>query len=301
MISFGLIASSVPALAQPGKPAASCVGDGAVVYDPAAKLVGACDYEGKHCAGVDPATGTVRPLAAAPEAAPSTTRLGAARDAVCTGADDASCVKLGKQATAALVKAYTEASRGINEGNPTPREPAPIAIVADDKAFAILGFEYGGELWDLKKDKSVRVKMWTGDKEFRKGFASPVGFVGDLVVFTATPCAGPCAESRLFTRAGKGVGKSFDGVGSVLALSPGVAVGFGQQGGAVTITAKTKSAREWNEGSDGAVENGIVFQHAGALHVARAGREKDQRVLEIFKLNADATAKTTRVTAPFCN
>jgi hypothetical protein len=35
--------------------------------------------------------------------------------------------------------------------------------------------------------------------------------------------------------------------------------------------------------------------------VARAGREKDQSVLEIFKLNADATAKVSRVTAPFCN
>lgn len=289
------------AQAQPAKSGAACVGDGPLVYDPASKLVGACDFEGKHCAGVDPATGTVRPLSAAPKAPPSTTRFTAARDAVCTGADDASCIKLGKKAGAALAKSYTEASQAINEGNPTPREPASIALVSDDKALAILGFEYTGELWDLKKDKLVRVKMWTGDRDFRKGFASPVGFVGDLVVFTATPCAGPCAESRLATRAGKLVGKSFDGVGALLPLSPGVAVGFGQQGGAVVITAKSKSAREWNEGSDGANENGVVFQHAGALHVARAGREKDQNVLEIFKLNADATAKERRVVAPFCN
>jgi hypothetical protein len=226
------------AWAQPAKPAArpaapaACVGDGTLLYDPTTKLVGACDYEGKHCAGVDPTTGTVRPLSAAPKAAPSTTRITTARDAVCTAADDASCVKLGKKAAAALKKAYTEASQGINEGNPTPREPETIAIVSDDKAFAVLGYEYAGELWDLKKDKPVRVKVWTGDREFRKGFANPVGFVGDLVVFTATPCAGPCAESRMFTRAGKGVGKAFDGVGTLLALSPGVAVAMGQQSGA---------------------------------------------------------------------
>lgn len=288
-----------PAPARPVKPA--CVGEGPLAYDPATKLVGACDYEDKNCAGVDPVTGAVRPLTAPPKAAPaSDVHLSAAKDAVCVGAGDASCTKLGKKATAALAKAFTEESQAINEGNPQPRDPVAHVALSDDKAFAILGYGYGGELWDVKKDKTVRVKAWTGDREYRKQYASPVGFVGDLVVFSFTPCAGPCAESRLYTRAGKAVGKAFEGVGNLVTLSPGVAVGFGQTGGAVTINAKAKAAKVWNEGSDGAVENGLVFQHAGGLFLARAGTEAGKNVVEIFKLKADASGKEARVTAPFC-
>lgn len=290
-----------PAPPRPGKPAApACIGEGPLVYDPAAKLVGACDYEDKNCAGADPVTGAVRPLTAPPKAAPAGVHLSATNDAVCVGAGDASCTKLGKKATAALAKAFTEESQAINEGNPQPRAPVAHVALSDDKAFAILGYGYGSELWDLKKDKTVRVKAWTGDREYRKQYASPVGFVGDLVVFSFTPCAGPCTESRLYTRAGKAAGKSFQGVGELVTLSPGVAVGFGQAGGAVTITAKTKTARVWNEGSDGAVENGLVFQHAGGLFLARAGTEGDKSVVEIFKLKPDASGKEARVTAPFC-
>ncbi|MBA3461046.1 MAG: hypothetical protein H0T46_13865 [Deltaproteobacteria bacterium] len=296
-----------PAAKGPAKPAApACVGEGQLVYDPATKLVGACDYEDKNCAGVDPATGAVRPLTAPPKAASaSAAHLSAAKDAVCVGAGDASCTKLGKKAKAALAKAFTRESQAINEGNPQPRDPEARVVLSDDKAFAILGYgegdSYGYELWDVKKDKMVRVKAWTGDRDFRKQYASPVGFVGDLVVFTFAPCAGPCAESRLYTRAGKAVGKSFDGVGELLTLSPGVAVGFGQEGGAVTITARAKGAKVWNEGSEGAAENGLVFQHAGGLFLARAGTEGDKNVVEIFKLKPDASGKEARVTAPVCS
>lgn len=295
--------SAKPAPPRPVKPvAAACVGEGQLVYDPATKLVGACDYEDKNCAGVDPATGAVRPLTAPPKSASaSAMHLSATKDAVCVGAGDASCTKLGKKATAALAKAFTEESQAINEGNPQPRDPVAHVVLSDDKAFAILGYGYGGELWDVKKDKTVRVKAWTGDREYRKQYANPVGFVGDLVVFSFAPCAGPCAESRLYTRGGKAVGKSFEGVGELVTLSPGVAVGFGQGGGAVTITAKAKGAKVWNEGSDGAVENGLVFQHAGGLFMARAGTEAGKNVLEIFKLKPDASGKEARVTAPFCS
>lgn len=291
-----------PAPPRPAKPAApACVGEGPLVYDPATKLVGACNYEDKNCAGVDPATGAVRPLPAAPKAAAPAVHLSAPKDAVCVGAGDASCTKLGKKATAALAKAFTEESQAINEGNPQPRDPVAHVSLSDDKAFAILGFGFGGELWDLKKDKMVRVKAWTGDGEYRKQYATPVALVGDLVVFTFTPCAGPCSESRLYTRAGKAVGKPFDGVGELVTLSPGVAVGIGQTGGAVTISAKDKRAKIWNEGSDGAVENGTVFQHAGGLFLARAGNEGGKSIVEIFKLKADASGKEARVTAPFCS
>lgn len=305
------VLAPVSVFAQPAKPAAprpakapapACVGEGPLVYDPATKLVGACDYEDKNCAGVDPATGAVRPLPAPPKAgATSAVHLSATKDAVCVGAGDASCTKLGKKATAALAKAFTEESQAINEGNPQPRDPVAHLGISDDKASAILGFGSGGELWDVKKDKMVRVKAWTGDREYRKQYATPVGFVGDLVVFTFTPCAGPCSESRLYTRSGKAVGKAFEGVGELVPLSPGVAVGFGQAGGAVTISAKDKAAKIWNEGSSGAVENGLVFQHAGGLFIARAGTEAGKSVVEIFKLKPDASGKEARLTAPFCS
>jgi hypothetical protein len=305
-----LVLAPASVFAQPAKPApprpkpaaTACVADGTLVYDPATKLVGACDYEDKNCAGVDPVTGAVRPLTAPPKpASASVVHLSATKDAVCVGAGDASCTKLGKKATAALAKAFTEESQAINEGNPQPRDPEAHLALSDDKAFAILGYGYSGELWDLKKDKTVRVKAWTGDRDFRKQYASPVGFVGDLVVFSFTPCAGPCTESRLYTRGGKAAGKAFEGVGPLLTLSPGVAVGFGQEGGVVTITAKAKAAKVWNEGSEGAVENGLVFQHAGGLFMARAGMAGDKSVLEIFKLKPDASGKEARVTAPFCS
>ncbi len=295
-----LVLAPASVFAQPAGPA--CVGEGTLVYEPTTKLVGACDYEDKHCAGVDPATGAVRPLTTPPKsAAASVAHLSATKDAVCVGAGDASCTKLGKKATAALAKAFTEESQAINEGNPQPRDPVARVFLSDDKAFAILGYGYGVELWDVKKDKAVRVKAWTGDREFRKQYASPVGFVGELVVFSFAPCAGPCAESRLYTRGGKAAGKSFDGVAELVTLSPGVAVGFGQSGGAVTISAKAKGAKVWTEGSDGAAENGLVFQHAGGLFMARAGTEGGKNVVEIFKLKPDASGKDARVTARFCS
>lgn len=292
-----------PAVPRPAKPAAvACVGEGPLVYDPATKLVGACDYEDKNCAGVDPATGAVRPLPGRPKAgSPAAVHLSAKKDAVCVGAGDASCTKLGKKATAAVAKAFTEEAQAINEGNPQPSDPVAHVSLSDDKAFAILGYGSGVELWDLKKDKTVRVKAWTGDREYRKQYATPVALVGDLVVFSFTPCAGPCGESRLYTRAGKPVGKGFEGVGELVPLSPGVAVGFGQTGGAVTISAKEKTAKIWNEGDGGAVENGLVFQHVGGLFMARAVIDAGKNVIEIFKLKPDASGKEARVTAPFCS
>ncbi len=300
LLSATSVALAQPAVARPASKSAACLREGALVYDPAAKLVGSCDHEGKRCAGIDLASGAVRPLSSAPKAAAPATHFSAKRDAICVGAGETSCIKLGKKARKALDASYTEASRAINEGNPEPREPSERIVLSDDKALTIVGYEYDFELWDLKKDKAVRVKSWSRDREYKKQNATPVGFVGDLVVHTITPCAGPCAQSRLFTRAGKGVGTTFDGVFDLITLSPGVAVGFGQQGGAVTLTSKTKSARVWNEGSEGAVENGTLFQHAGNLYLARASTEADNPIIEVLKLKADASGKDARMTAPVC-
>src|SRR3954463_13399091 len=73
-----LVLAPASVFAQPGKPPAvrpvkpavpAFPGEGALLHDPDTKLVGACNYEGKSCAGVDPVTGAVRPLTTAPKAA----------------------------------------------------------------------------------------------------------------------------------------------------------------------------------------------------------------------------------------
>ncbi len=69
----------------------------------------------------------------------------------------------------------------------------------------------------------------------------------------------------------------------------------------MVVDAKAKRARIWNEGSDGAIELGEVFQHDNGLYLARVGVVGSTPTVEVFKLKADASGKEARHTVPVCD
>ena len=157
-----------------------------------------------------------------------------------------------------------------------------------------------GSLWDLKKDKAIRLRAWIKADAGSLERAEPlvVGFAGDLVVATMAPCAGPCAESRLFTAKGKAISKrSFSGVGESVPASGDHYFGFGQYGELVRIHAATKQVTlvgaerepEPFESGEAALVNGAPT----LAYIGDAGL-----VVKTFSLDATTLVRTREV--PFC-
>jgi hypothetical protein len=288
MLRLGLIAAVLGASA--GVHAApACFTPGHPVFDAATKQLVACDYDGKHCTAADVATKVVKPVAAAVAEANPAAHPSAAHDAICEGDGDATCVKLGKSARAALAKTIAATA---DSGTQPP--PPPDVQISADHAYAIIG----GTLWNVKADRAVRVKTWSTDPGY-KDPPTASAMVGELVVYSITPCAGPCTESRLYTRGGKLLTKvSFEGVESLTKLTDDVSVGLGQQGGLVKVSAKDKRVHVWNEINTGAVTDGELFVIDGAPYTAMV--DQTANALMIYQFARDAETKVSVSKIPAC-
>jgi hypothetical protein len=251
------------------------------------------------CVGLDPLNQRMRSTsgravtkASAPEVA-----LNDNHDALCIGGSATDCIKLGKKAKAAIAKILS---------HPMPDADAEtnkmhFTLSADRTLATIIAGNGTGGVWNLKKDQAINVKSWSKDGDYSKEPASPRGFVGDLIVYTISPCAGPCGQSKLFNRSGKAVGKAFQGVFSLTKLSDDVAIGLGQEGGVVRISASKKSATVWTEYKDGAVEVGDTFVINKVPFMAMqtlAAADGDKLI--VYKLTADGSAKESSFTVPLC-
>ena len=273
------------ALAQrpPAKPSAqSCIKPGALAYDNNAELLLVCE-DGAHCQRVDLKAKAIASTEGA--LALDVVHLNGAATAICLDRQDLDCIKLGKRAQATARKAAA----------PAAWEGAMAAPqVSNDRTFAILD----GELWDLKRDKAVRVPSWSKDRSYQTP-AQAVGFAGNLVVFTIVPCAGPCAQSRLMTRRGAAVGAPFDGVAAVHPLQGDIYVGATQQGGLARIAPASKQVTIWSAFDKGAVENSVAFVRQGVPTLALLD-DIDAKLL-VFELNKNADSLVSTFDVSICS
>jgi hypothetical protein len=287
-VSIGL---AQPKPAVKAAAASKCVPNGEIVFNAATKLLVTCEYDDKNCHSLDPVSKAIK--AAAVPSKPSF-HLNKENDAACVGVGDSDCVKLGKRALAAATKLITD----TKDGQP----PSLRLTISQDRAFVILAPGFGGgTVWNVKKDKPINVKAWASGGEGGEGgvteSAIPVGFVGDLLVYSVIPCAGPCMQSKLYSRTGKAIGKSFDGVADVVRISDDVSVGLSQDGGMARISAKAKKAVIWSDFKEGAVESGTAFVLDGVPYMAFADFNSH---LMVYKMKPDATAKESVFSVDIC-
>lgn len=153
------------------------------------------DETSRACVGVDPETGrgsraTIKPLAAASgELAAGKLKTEGEKPEVCSSEDQ--CKPLGKKAAKAL--AEVQAKEGGS------------GVVTSDGA--LLGLSGGGsyQVWNVAKDKPVKLKA---PKSVTKEYlaSAKLSVIGNEIVATWNPCAGPCTVTRRYDAKGKAVG-----------------------------------------------------------------------------------------------
>lgn len=153
------------------------------------------DETSRACVGVDPETGrgsraTIKPLAAASgELAAGKLKTEGEKPEACSGEDQ--CKPLGKKAAKAL--AEVQAKEGGS------------GVVTSDGA--LLGLSGGGsyQVWNVAKDKPVKLKA---PKSVTNEYlaSAKLGVIGNELVATWNPCAGPCTVTRRYDAKGKVVG-----------------------------------------------------------------------------------------------
>jgi hypothetical protein len=273
--------------------ATGCVPSGSMTFDQKTKSLIVCDYDNTKCVAVNPATQALSKSSAA-TAVVADHHLNAANNAICVGSGDNDCVALGKKAKAAVAKLVSI---------PDPQDTnVPLSVeLSADRKFAIVA----QTAWDLKKDKAVKVRAWaSGDNTM--GPADATGFAGELLIYSIVPCAGPCSESRLYSRSGKALGKSFEGIwGGMIQQSEDNLFTVGEYGSVIRIAPKKKKVSTWNElKSDerNPVAGAAAFLIGTEPYVAvQADSSFGAAALRITKLTADASAKASSFTVPVCN
>lgn len=146
----------------------------------------------RACVGVDPETGrgsraSIKPLAAAEGAlAAGQLKTEGEKPEACS-ADD-KCKALGKKASKAVAK-----------------EGAKAVVTADGALLGISGEGGTYEIWNVAKDKPVKVKA---PKSVTKEYVAlaQLTVIGNEIYARWAPCAGPCAVARRFDAKGKAVG-----------------------------------------------------------------------------------------------
>lgn len=153
------------------------------------------DETSRACVGVDPETGrgsraTIKPLAAASgELAAGKLKTEGEKPEACSS--EAQCKPLGKKAAKALAEVQAKEGGG--------------GVVTSDGA--LLGLSGGGsyEVWNVAKDKQVKLKA---PKSVTKEYlaSAKLRVIGNELVATWNPCAGPCTVTRRYDAKGKAVG-----------------------------------------------------------------------------------------------
>ncbi len=153
------------------------------------------DETSRACVGVDPETGrgsraTIKPVAAAGgELAAGKLKTEGEKPEVCNREEQ--CKPLGKKAAKAL------AAMQEKEGG--------RSVVTSDGALLGLSAAGSYEVWNVAKDKPVKLKA---PKSVTKEYlaSAKLGVIGNEIVATWNPCAGPCTVTRRYDARGKAVG-----------------------------------------------------------------------------------------------
>lgn len=284
------------------------VGDG--FFDETSQQIMVCDRDRTKCQAIDFSSKTLR-AAAVPNLSAPSWQVSAANDKACD-ATSRSCITLPRRAQLAIralrdqeIQEAAQTPVGDSASDTASDAPPMVTVeFSDDKAFALF-YLTGREMffkrrlaWNLRKDRAMKVKSWSRDPGMGLQLAEPSAFVGDKIIFSILPCAGPCMTSKLFDRKGKARSKEFDGVTSVVALDAKTWFAVSSYQYIIKFTANRAEVAlalvpESERDPDRAAQ---VFVLQGAPYVVRSLND----ALHVDRLSADLRAVVASVQFPFC-